>query len=176
MDSPPARAMASKLVRVALSNCLPLRGRWRVWNHVVCILLGLGFLYLLVTSLQWSSISAPASEIDLKLINWSRISYLPRTRCRFHRCFNISRCVFSTEDRIGVHVGGWYEFHAPQTSSVLSPKVSLEYAELLEAVKGSHYYASDPANACIFIPPLDTLGQGEVKASTMSMLLNSLPQ
>lgn len=79
------------------------------------------------------------------------------------------------EDTIGVYIGEWYEFHNPRkTPSVVTPMVSLEYAELVTAVKGSRYHASDPTHACIFIPPLDTLGQGGFVA--MSTFLNSLPQ
>ena len=114
---------------------------------------------------------------DLVPLNVSRISRHHRTKCRFHLCFDISRCVFTTEDIIGVSIGTWREFRAPQTpsSSVLPPSVSQEYAELVEAVQRSRYHTYDLSKACVFIPFVDTLRQGVVDNNSMSVMLNSLP-
>ncbi len=80
------------------------------------------------------------------------------------------------EDIIGVHIGPWRKFHDSQTKSALPSSISQEYSELVEAVKGSRYFEPDASKACVLIPYLDTLRQGQVEAKTMSLMLNSLPE
>ena len=77
---------------------------------------------------------------------------------------------------MSVYIGNWCKFHDPQLSGTVTPEISLEYLELVEAVKKSRYYTEDPSVACVFIPPVDTLSQKNVEVNTMSVLLNSLPQ
>lgn len=161
--------------KLTLTDCLSLRGRWRV-DNVLCVVLSGIVIYFLISSRSWSPSRASQPVLNMRSLNSTQMKHSHKTRCRFHTCFDISRCVFSTEDRIGVHVGEWCEFHTSQPPHTLSPKPSVEYAELVEAVKGSRYYMADPSSACIFIPPLDTLSQRHVEVATMSVLLNSLPE
>ena len=155
-------------------------GRWRLGSHVVFMLfLALVLFTVHLVSKQGLSEGSPLHNsplYDLIPLNFSRIYPPHRTKCRFHLCFNISRCVFTTEDIIGVNIATWREFRAPQNpSSVLTPLVSWEYEELVEAIRRSRYYTSDPSKACVFVPFVDTLRQGAVDNNTMSMILNSLP-
>lgn len=156
-------------------KCLRLRGRWRA--NVACLLLsGAVLCFLTIARHPWNSMVESRERLTLKSLNWTELVYLHKTNCRFHTCFDVNRCVFSMEDTIGVYIGGWYEFHGPQTPSAVSPTVSLEYAELVAAVEGSRYHVSDPVHACVFIPPLDTLSQDQMEVVGMSTFLNSLPQ
>ena len=156
-------------------NCLPLRGKWRV--NMACLLLSGTVLIIFTLASHPRNHAVQSREgLSVKQLNWTALDHAHRTNCRFHTCFDINRCVFSMEDTIGVYIGGWYEFHDPQTPSVVTPAVSLEYAELVAVVKGSRYHAMDPAHACMFIPPLDTLSQGQLGVIAMSTFLNSLPQ
>lgn len=161
-----------------LAYRLPLRGAWRV--NAACLTLA-GIVLCLLTiwgHLQWKVTEHSHQALNLKPLNWTLVDHTRthKSSCSFHTCFDVSRCEFSVEDAVGVYVGGWYEFHAPQTPGVVSPVASVEYAELVEAVKGSRYHVSDPSRACIFIPPLDTLSKGRARVAAMATFLNSLPE
>lgn len=161
---------------LSASSCVPARGRWRIRGVLLLLLLLLGTALFTISGNHHLSSSTPSASkptVKLRALNRTQVNTGHSTSCRFHTCFDIRRCVFSVEDVIGVHVGEWCQFQGPQTPSVVTPGVSLEYEELVEVVKGSKYYASDPSSACIFIPPLDTLGQSSVGVDAM---LNSLPQ
>lgn len=144
----------------------------------MCLLLSgvvLCFLTIL-RHLQWNGTEYSHQVLQLKPLNWTRLDHTHKSSCSFYTCFDISRCEHSVEDVVGVYIGGWYEFHAPQTPGVVLPEVSMEYAELLEAVKRSPYHVSDPSHACVVIPPLDTLSKGRVGVAAMATFLNSLPE
>ncbi len=157
----------------------PCRTKLRLRNGV-CLLVSFLFLVLLIWSCWFSS--GPSNDhapiLNLRLINWTTVEHTHKRTCRFHMCFNIHRCEFTVQDVLRVHVGGWSKFHNPQqqTTGVVSPDISIEYAQLIESVKGSRYYEPDPGVACVFIPSLDTLSQTSVEHKTMSTLLNSLPE
>lgn len=153
--------------------CLSLRRRWRVWN-VIGLLMAASCLLLLSNWWHRPS-SARRKTIQVKDFNLTLANPAYKTKCRFYICFEVSRCVFSLEDILGVYIGESYDFVAPRTHTI-SPSMSVEYAELIAAVKGSRYYVSDPSKACVFIPAVDTLSQSAVRVRTMSVLLNSLPE
>lgn len=156
-------------------SCFPSRGRWKVWNLTfLLVVVPLFICLLLFSGYLWPSPKPPRPVLELRRLNETQIDSTHKTNCRFHTCFDNSLCVFSLEDIIGVHVGDWYDFGVPQSLAAAS-KISLEYAELVEAVKGSRYYVADPSRACIFVPPVDTLSQSLVEVDMMSVLLNSLP-
>jgi glucuronyl/N-acetylglucosaminyl transferase EXT2 len=147
---------------------------------VVCLLLSGVILSILTIASHQGVPSVDFGEeperVSVKQLNWTGLDHSCKTKCRFHTCFDVNRCVFSLEDTLGVHVGGAYEFHDPKTPHPTTPVVSAEYAELVAAVKGSRYHVSDPAHACVFIPPLDTLVRPPADVVTTSLFLNSLPQ
>ena len=171
--------MARKRAKPLMQSCPPAQlSRWKVKNHVIFLLfMSLVVFSTVLISNQLNSERQPHTlePLELQPLNVSRVYYGHRVKCRFHLCFNLSRCVFSMEDIIGVHIEPWSEFHGPQTPSVFTPSISQEYSELVEAVRNSRYYVHDPSKACVFIPNVDTLRRGLVDAKTMSVMLNSLP-
>lgn len=173
--------MAKKRTKPSMQNCLPAAAqlsRWKLKNHVIFLVL----TSIIITSVVFLSESRTQRDhrtlhpLELQPLNASLVYHGHRAQCRFHLCFNLSQCVFSMTDIIGVHVGEWREFRRQETPSVLRPEVSQEYEELLEAVRGSRYYESDPTQACVFIPSVDMLRQETVNAKVMEMVLNSLPE
>ena len=172
-----------------MQRCSPshLSMWWTMRNHLIFLLLvGLVFFTIALVAKQHQSAALfsstiPRSKAHLPLsriqpLNASLVYPPHRFKCRFHLCFDISRCVFSTEDIIGVHIGAWQEFHhSARDHSILTPLISSEYAELVKAVRGSKYNVHDPSRACVFIPYVDTLRQGLFEPKLMSEILNSLP-
>ena len=162
-------------------RCLPFRVKCKLLN-MACVL---GCLTMLLTlSLLYSHLrvperfnSGPQATLSLQPLNSSVIHHGYKTHCKFHKCFNVNHCALSLrEDILGVYVGGPYHFHSPLNSHTLTPGMSREYAELVQAVRSSRYHVASPSAACVFIPPLDTLSQEHLQVGVFSLLLNSLPE
>lgn len=149
-----------------------LRRRWRVWN-AICLLVAAFCVLFFSNWWQHHPSSAHRTTLQIQMFNHSLSNPAHKTECRFYTCFEVNRCVFAVEDVLGVYIGEKYDFVAPHAPTI-SPTLSVEYSELIEAVKGSRYYVSDPSKACVFIPAVDTLSQSSLRANTMSVLLNSL--
>ena len=109
-------------------------------------------------------------------INWNKTDVTSKESCRFHTCFEVNSCILSQEDQIRVYVHDTYEFHSGVTLETHVPEVSREYAEILDAVRGSRYYEKNISEACVVIPSVDTLNQKQQDVELVSLLLNSLPR
>lgn len=54
--------------------------------------------------------------------------------------------------------------------------MSKEFYEIIDAILNSEYYTSDPDEACIFIPPIDTLNENNLRKDEIAKALAMLPQ
>ena len=94
--------------------------------------------------------------------------------CAFHTCFEVSWCSLSRRDKIGVYVYDEPLFMDTNGNQLNLP-YSVEYQQLIQAVKSSEYYQSNFSKACLFIPPVDTLSQPRLDTAQVSRSLASLP-
>ena len=94
--------------------------------------------------------------------------------CAFHTCFEVSWCSLSRRDKIGVYVYDEPVF-VDTNGNQLNLQYSLEYQQMIQAVKSSVYYQSNFSRACLFIPPIDTLSQPRLDTAQVSRSLASLP-
>lgn len=117
----------------------------------------------------------PKQTVPIMLINWNKTNLSSKTTCHFHSCFEINDCIFNQEDRIRVYVHDQYEFHNPLTLQSYVPEVSKEYVEILDAIRNSRYHERNVSQACVIVPPVDTLNQQQHEVKLVSVLLNSLP-
>ena len=53
--------------------------------------------------------------------------------------------------------------------------MSREYFEVLDAVLNSVYYTSNPEDACVLVPPLDTLNENSLRRDKIGQALAMLP-
>ena len=68
------------------------------------------------------------------------------------------------------------DFVFEETRRDVSLFSSVEYQELVGAVKGSPYHQGNASRACVFIPAVDTMSQDMVDEGDLSLILHSLPQ
>lgn len=115
-------------------------------------------------------------RVPVVFINWSKTDNKSKSFCHFHTCFEVNDCIFDKDDQIRVHVHNQYEFHSGITSHSYALEVSTEYAEILDTIRSSRYYEKNISQACVFVPPIDTLNQQQHDTKLVSVLLNSLPQ
>ena len=54
--------------------------------------------------------------------------------------------------------------------------LSKEYLEILSTIVNSPYYTDNPEDACLFVPPVDTLNENTLRKDKISQILSSLPQ
>ena len=94
--------------------------------------------------------------------------------CAFHTCFEVSWCSLSRRDKIGVYVYDEPVFMDTNGNQLNLP-YSVEYQQLIQAVRSSEYYQSNFSRACLFIPPIDMLSQPRLDTTQISRSLASLP-
>lgn len=101
-------------------------------------------------------------------------SGIQNRECAFHTCFEVSLCSLSRRDKIGVYVYDEPLFMDSNGDQLNLPH-SVEYQQLMQAVKSSSYYQSNLSKACLFIPPIDTLSQPRINTMHVTRSLASLP-
>ena len=75
--------------------------------------------------------------------------------CTMQACFDASRCK---------------TFRVYVYPNVEGQKVSLLYAKVLRVIRNSQYYTSDPTEACLFVPSLDTFDRDKASPDFVSNL------
>lgn len=53
--------------------------------------------------------------------------------------------------------------------------MSREFYEILDTILNSEYYTRDPQDACIFVPPIDTLNESNLRKDKIAQALATLP-
>lgn len=165
---------------------LPFHARIKYPKLSILILIFVVVLLLVVLGfLPWSSSDSGSNpsrptrslkqRVPVVLVNWNKTDSNSKTTCHFYLCFEINDCVFGQKDRIRVYVHDQYEFYSTIAEQSYIPDVSTEYAEILDAIRSSHYYEGNRSQACVIVPPIDTLNQRQHDVKLISVLLNSLP-
>jgi len=139
---------------------------------VVFILVLLSIILILVA--YFNSFLAKKDERSILRVKNSDGSGVQVRSCSIHKCFEVVLCSLSVRDRIGVYVYDEMTF-MDSHGNTLNVPYSLEYKQLLQAVKSSPYYQANFSKACLFIPPIDTLSQLRINTSDVSRILSSIP-
>lgn len=147
----------------------------------VCIALWIAIIYVVVISWPITHANQRNERISLDLSNVEKLELekdaeLARRRnenCSYWDCFNIYRC----GERLSIYIYPLIDYQdadKPNSQSSLSV-LSREFFEILKILIESPYYTSDPKEACLLIPSIDTLNLKRIDPSTMSKALASLP-
>ncbi|XP_046616513.1 exostosin-2 [Neodiprion virginianus] len=92
--------------------------------------------------------------------------------CNYFNCFNIYRCG-NQGNKLLVYVYPLKNYVDPANVPVTN-QISKEFYLILQAIAGSSFYTSDPFEACLFIPSIDTLNQNRLRVKEVSQALKSL--
>lgn len=98
--------------------------------------------------------------------------YMPK--CTYWDCFNIYRCGRTGHDRIAVYVYPLKNY-VNENGLAATNGISREFYTILHTIVESKYYTSNPLEACIFVPSIDTLNQNRINLNLTSAALKSLP-
>uniref|UniRef100_A0A2P2HX98 Exostosin-2 n=1 Tax=Hirondellea gigas TaxID=1518452 RepID=A0A2P2HX98_9CRUS len=93
--------------------------------------------------------------------------------CHHYSCFDVYRCGRTHHTHITVYV---YPItrNLDEEGVEINP-ISREFLEIIEAVVDSRYYTSDPRDACIFLPTIDTLNENNLRTDMIARSLAALP-
>lgn len=64
--------------------------------------------------------------------------------------------------------------HVDEDHVVIRP-ISREFYEVLDTILNSPYYTPSPDEACILIPPIDTLNENNLRKDKIAQALTMLP-
>ncbi|KAI4504281.1 hypothetical protein M0802_000752 [Mischocyttarus mexicanus] len=98
---------------------------------------------------------------------------ITNSSCTYFNCFNVYRCGSrGNKPLVYVYPPKIYldGLHKPITSPMTK-----EFYQILNALVSSKFYTSNPHEACIFIPSIDTLNQNRLKLQEVSQALKTLP-
>lgn len=93
--------------------------------------------------------------------------------CSYWDCFNVYRC----GENLSIYVYPLVDYvdESANGKSTLSV-MSREFFEILKIIVESRFYTSDPNEACILIPSIDTLNLKRISRGTVAKALATLPQ
>lgn len=153
----------------------------KIYYIAVCIVIWIALVYVVFVSWPITQPNVRNERISLDLNAATKFSLdidaeLARPRnenCSYWDCFNIYRC----GDRLSIYIYPLVDYHDaqhPNEPSSLSI-LSREFFELLKILVESPYYTTDPTQACLLMPSIDTLNLKRIDSATVSKALASLP-
>lgn len=159
----------------------------KIYFAIVCLVVWIAAVYLIIISSSKTSsndryqrISLDLKAIDtVQLENDAELAHQHNGNCSFWDCFNVYRCgeklsvyVYPLIDYIDTTASNKHNKEASSTISVLSK----EFFEILKSLVESPYYTSDPKEACILVPSIDTLNLNRINNDLVAKALLTLPQ
>lgn len=95
------------------------------------------------------------------------------SNCSYWDCFNVYKCGQKHQDKLSIYVYPLKEY--TDTKEKLAFTLTREFHRILKTIVNSQYYTSNPNEACLFIPSIDTLNQELIDNNLVSKILTSLP-
>ncbi|KFB37980.1 exostosin-2 [Anopheles sinensis] len=125
---------------------------------------------------------------DIPQVVLDKEAELARARnrnCSYWDCFNVYRCggqrsvaggggMDGSQERISIYVYPLKEY-VDADSKRAAFQLSKEFHTILKTIVNSPYYTSNPNEACLFMPTLDTLNQNRIDTTLVGKALASLP-
>lgn len=116
-------------------------------------------------SLDLSAVEKVELESDAELTR------VHNENCSYWDCFNVYRC----GERLSIYVYPFYDYIDSTDGSSSLSILSREFFEILKIIVESPYYTSDPKEACILVPSIDTLNMKHIKPAAVAKALATLP-
>ncbi|KAK7068662.1 Exostosin-2 [Halocaridina rubra] len=160
---------------------------WRYRNSFISLFIVLlfGFLLLGCTQLLNLGLFPGSGDAQVSLESWSQWQELivdgknspapspTRLDCHYFNCFNVYRCGRGLHQQMSVYVYPMTRY-VDEDHIAIKP-ISREFFEIIEAILNSEYYTPNPEEACIFISPIDTLNENNLRKDKIAQALAMLP-
>lgn len=161
---------------IRLACCRLLRHRKLIYISIFISFL-LSFVYVVIVPHVLTVLQKPPSktqEIHHYVIPGDSPITSTDSHCTFYNCFNIYRCSHRFFGDFKVYVYPMVKYIDPDGIPI-GGKMSREYHSILNAIIKSQYYTKNPEEACVFVPPIDTLNQNRFRVKETSQALALLP-
>ncbi|XP_050306696.1 exostosin-2 isoform X1 [Anthonomus grandis grandis] len=115
---------------------------------------------------------------DPRMVQLRSLAYGTRaknSKCTYWDCFNVYLCGCTGHERIAVYVYPLKQYFT-ENGKPVTTKISKEFYDIVKSIVESKYYTSNPHEACLFIPFIDTLNEDILDGNLTSRLLNQLPR
>ncbi|KAK8379154.1 hypothetical protein O3P69_019178 [Scylla paramamosain] len=96
-----------------------------------------------------------------------------RHNCHYYNCFNVYRCGRNGNQRLSVYVYPLARY-VDEEHVAIKP-MSREFFEVLDTVLNSEYHTANPEEACVLVPPIDTLNENSLRRDKIGQALSMLP-
>ncbi|CAL4177160.1 unnamed protein product, partial [Meganyctiphanes norvegica] len=93
--------------------------------------------------------------------------------CHYWSCFNVYTCGRALNQLLSIYVYPLTRY-VDEEGVEIKP-MSQEFYDILHTIINSEYYTPNPDEACIFVPPIDTLNENNLRKQEISQALASLP-
>ncbi|XP_052755267.1 exostosin-2 [Galleria mellonella] len=102
----------------------------------------------------------------------ARLSSARVSNCTYWDCFNVYRCGRGGHDKITIYIYPLKDYRTE--SGTPFSQFSKEFYVILDTIRHSKYYTSNPEEACLLVPSIDTLNQHSFSKKHVSQALHSL--
>lgn len=142
---------------------------------MLTLFIGMLTFYIVFKSNSEESQELPHSSIrsaGRETVNMQNLVTKPTpqdSKCAYHTCVNVFHCGYNDMTRISVYVYPLVQY-SDENGYLLSPVLSREFYEILEAISQSPYHTDNPEMACLYVPTLDTLNQNNVRTKELGKL------
>lgn len=152
----------------------------KIYYVTICIIIWIAIIYVIIISSPITHANERNQRISLDLtavekVNLENDAELTRNRnenCSYWDCFNVYRC----GERLSIYVYPLLDYIDSDDKTSSLSILSREFFEILKILIESPYYTSDPKEACILVPSIDTLNFNRIKPSTIAKALATLSQ
>ncbi|XP_069179265.1 exostosin-2-like [Procambarus clarkii] len=156
-------------------------------NFFISVLIVLVFAIILLACIQLLTTGLSPGSQDARLRieatnHWEELvmgeegaptSTDTRDDCHYFNCFNMYRCGRSGTQRISVYVYPMTRY-VDEDHIAIKP-MSREFFEIIDTILNSEYYTPNPHDACILVPPVDTLNENNLRKDKIAQTLAMLP-
>lgn len=101
-------------------------------------------------------------------------SQIRSANCTYWDCFDVYKCGRGGHDKITIYIYPLKDYQTENGNSI--SQFSREFYLILDTIKRSKYYTTNPEEACLLVPSIDTLNQASFSKSEVSQALQSLSQ
>lgn len=175
-------------VSATMNSLDSLFNHWKYRNFFISFLIVLliGILFLGGTQLLNLSISPLQRDARISLDTWSHWQELivdgkgkpdptpTRDDCHYFNCFNVYRCGRGGQQQMSIYVYPMARY-VDEDHIAIKP-ISREFFEIIDTIINSEYYTASPDEACVFIPPIDTLNENNLRKDKIAQALAMLPK
>ncbi|XP_028035588.1 exostosin-2 [Bombyx mandarina] len=99
-------------------------------------------------------------------------SQIRSANCTYWDCFDVYKCGRGGHDKITIYIYPLKDYQTENGNSI--SQFSREFYLILDTIKHSKYYTTNPEEACLLVPSIDTLNQASFSKSEVSQALQSL--